>query len=85
MCPALFGGLVSTTSVVAYQIQVVDLAVGNAGQTGVGPTYQQITCDKDLPPDVVDLPAGLSLSLSCVPAAVLVLAHRFVSRSTSLT
>ena len=69
MCPALFGGLVASTSVVAYQIQVVDLAVGNAAQTGTGAAYLQITCDKQLPGDLVGLPPGLSLNLSCVPTA----------------
>ena len=38
MCPALFGGLVAYTSVVSYQIRVVNLALGNAAQTGMGPT-----------------------------------------------
>ena len=66
MCPALFGGLVAATSVVAAQLTVVNLTLGNAGQTGVGPAYSQVTCDKQLPGDLVDLPAGLSLNLSCV-------------------
>ena len=81
MCPALFDGLVAFTSVVAYQIRVVNLALGNAGQTGVGTTYLQVTCDKQLPGDLVDLPAGLSLNLSCVPSRrrILVYALSFVS------